>query len=99
VDWPGPDLSGTHTTQVLALIHAEGSMIHLDTGEIDLGIIRDSTLTAINKFRNFAESFETVVNVGPEAVALTMTTCPDGTFSNAIDIASGQSCPTPGSGL
>ena len=58
---------------------------------IDLGIIRDSTLTALNKFRNFGESFENVVFIGPEALWLTLTTCPDGGLAEAYVIGA-QDC-------
>lgn len=69
----------------------EGSFLHLDAGILDLGIIRDSTLTALNKFRNFAESFENVVFIGPEALWLTLTTCADGGLAAAYAIGT-QAC-------
>jgi hypothetical protein len=69
----------------------EGNFLHLDAGILDLGIIRDSTLTALNKFRNFGESFENVVFIGPEALAMTLTTCPDGGLAEAYVIGM-QAC-------
>lgn len=81
----------TWPTTVACAMFFEGSFLHLDAGILDLGIIRDSTLTALNKFRNFAESFENIVFIGPEALWLTLTTCPDGGLAAAYTIAS-QDC-------
>jgi hypothetical protein len=78
---------------IAAYIFFEGHFLHLDAGILDLGIIRDSTLTALNKFRNFGESFENVVYIGPPgaALAMTMTTCPDGGLAASYAIAT-QDC-------
>lgn len=84
---PLPEFPST----IAAYMFFEGNFIHLDAGILDLGIIRDSTLTALNKFRNFGESFENVVFIGPEALAITLTTCPDGGLAAAYVIGS-QDC-------
>lgn len=92
---PVPDFPAT----VVSYVFFEGSFLHLDAGTLDLGLIRDSVLTTINKFRNFAESFESVAFIGPEALAITHTACPDGTYAAAVAITTGQACPESGSGL
>ena len=81
----------TWPAEIACAMFFEGNFLHLDAGILDLGIIRDSTLTALNKFRNFGESFENVVFIGPEALWLTLTTCPDGGLAEAYVIAT-QDC-------
>jgi hypothetical protein len=90
-----PDFPST----VVSIVAAEGSFLHLDAGILDLGLIRDSVTTAQNKFRNFGESFENVAFIGVEALATTHTMCPDGSYAAAVDIVTGQACPSASSGL
>jgi hypothetical protein len=71
------------TTTVL--IYPPGAWLHLDGGTIDLGIIRDSTLTATNDFMTFFESMEAAALVGVESLALSLTLCDDGTASAPVD--------------
>jgi hypothetical protein len=52
---------------------AEGGMLFLDGGTLDLGIVRDSTLNATNDSIVFAESFEQIAPVGPESLRITST--------------------------
>ena len=61
------------------LLFGEGSWLFLDGGTLDLGIVRDATLTSTNDALVFAESFEEVALVNGESVALSMDLCPDGT--------------------
>jgi hypothetical protein len=44
-------------TTVVWFIFPEGSFLFLDGGELDLGIVRDSTLNATNDFQIFGETF------------------------------------------
>jgi hypothetical protein len=53
-----------------------GSWLFLDGGELDLGIVRDSTLSATNDFESFAETWEAAAFVGSESLAVTSTVCP-----------------------
>jgi hypothetical protein len=69
-----------------AFLYPEGAFLFLDGGSLDLGLIRDSTLTATNDLMFFSETFEAIHFQGPEAICLTMTTCPDGTVSGTADI-------------
>jgi len=52
---------------------AEGTFLFLDGGTLDLGIIRDSTLTGTNDYKMFVETFEGVAKVGIESLAITST--------------------------
>lgn len=63
---------------VQMLVYPEGSFLFLDGGTLDLGIVRDSTLNASNDFQTFAETFEAVAFLGPEALCLTADLCSSG---------------------
>jgi len=49
----------------------EGSFLYLDGGQLDLGIVRDSTLVRTNDYQTFSETFESVARVGGEALWVT----------------------------
>lgn len=63
-------------------IWINGQFARLDTGSLELGLIRDSTLNETNDYQLFGESFENVAKIGPDegAVWVRSTLCPDGTF-------------------
>ena len=63
-------------------IFAEGVFLHIDSGSLELGIVRDSTLNSTNDFQIFGESFENVARLGPAQSALWVTQdiCPNGVF-------------------
>jgi hypothetical protein len=63
-------------------IFPEGQFIHVDSGVLELGIVRDSTLNSTNDFQLFGESFENVAMLGPAQGALWVTQgiCPSGEF-------------------
>jgi len=96
VTW-SPDLNvvGAQGTTVLAhwpptvnyLIYPEGTFIHLDGGELDLGVVRDSALNSVNDFQVFSETFENVHMVGVEAIDGAIDVCPTGAVSGTIDPA------------
>jgi hypothetical protein len=69
-----------------AFLFPEGAFLFLDGGSLDLGLIRDSTLTATNDLMFFSETFEGCHFQGPESLMLTITTCPDGTVSGTADV-------------
>jgi hypothetical protein len=74
-DWPG--------STVVARVFLPGTFLHLDGGELDLGLIRDSTLIETNDYELFGEIFENVARVGPAQAArrVTLAICPDGTLA------------------
>lgn len=61
-----------------------GSFGFLDGGTLDLGIVRDSTLNAANKFQMQMEAFENVIAIGPESLVHTETVCPSGASITAL---------------
>jgi hypothetical protein len=62
-----------------------GTFLHLDMAELNLGIVRDSTLNSTNDFQIFGESFENVARIGPAQAAYWVTTdlCAVGQFPPA----------------
>lgn len=63
----------------------EGAWLVLDGGTLDLGIVRDSTLNAANKYQMFFESFENVAFVGIESLRIRTTICVNGATAGTID--------------
>ncbi len=66
-------------------VFAPGTWLHLDSGTLDLGVVRDSVLNSTNDFQTFSEGWENVAYVGVESDAVTTAICPSGTFSAGID--------------
>lgn len=64
---------------VVSYLYPEGSVLFLDGGTLDLGIVRDSVLNETNDFQIFGETFEALAFVGPEGLKITTTTCNSGT--------------------
>lgn len=56
----------------------EGTFLFLDGGELNLGLVRDSTLNSTNDYSLFVETFENLAFVGHEALRITNTLQPDG---------------------
>lgn len=69
------------------VVYPEGTFIHLDAGELDLGIYRDHELVKVNDAAMFAETFENVHMVGVESIAGTIIVCPNGSVSGTTDPA------------
>lgn len=63
----------------------EGAWLFLDGGTLDLGIVRDSTLNAANKFQTFTETFEQVAFVGIESLKILSSLCVNGASAGTID--------------
>ncbi len=63
-------------------VFPEGAFIHVDSGSLELGIVRDSSLNSTNDHQLFGETFETVARLGSPQSALwaTVDVCPNGTF-------------------
>jgi hypothetical protein len=62
---------------------AEGSWLFLDGGELDLGLVRDSTLNTSNNYRIFGETWEEAALIGPESLEVTSTVVASGAFVGA----------------
>jgi hypothetical protein len=67
-----------------AVLFAEGDWLYLDGGVLDLGIVRDSTLNAKNRYRTFAESFEGTAFRGIESLRLNMEVQPTGSTAATV---------------
>ncbi len=63
----------------------EGHYLFLDGGNLDLGIVRDSTLNETNDAETFAETSEGVGKHGVEALWVTSAVCPNGEFQIPVD--------------
>jgi hypothetical protein len=63
-------------------LYLEGAFIHVDSGTLELGLVRDSTLNSTNDFQFFGESFENVARIGPAQSALWITqdVCANGVY-------------------
>ncbi len=72
--------------QVDCLLYANGTKLFLDGGTLDLGLVRDSTLNARNRYRQFSEGFEGVADRGIENLRLVMTVQPTGQTGGTKDL-------------
>lgn len=75
---------------VVTYLFPEGTFIFVDGGELNLGIVRDSTLNARNDFQLFSEVWEEVAFVGYESLRLTMSVHPDGATTGTVEPVSGD---------
>ncbi len=65
-------------TTVQWAIFPTGTWLHLDAGELQLGVVRDSTLNLSNDFQVFAETWENIGLVGVESLWVSTRVCPSG---------------------
>lgn len=65
-------------TSVIAYMFFPGSFGFVDGGTLDLGVVRDSTLNAANKFQMQVETFEAVAAIGVESLQITSAVCNSG---------------------
>jgi hypothetical protein len=66
----------------------EGDFLFLDGGELDLGVVRDSALNAVNKYETFYETFEGLHFRGSEkALVITSTMNPNGSAAGLVATA------------
>lgn len=56
----------------------EGAWLYLNGGQIDLGLVRDSTLNSTNDYEVMEESFEDVAFVGVESLKIISPICSNG---------------------
>jgi len=70
-------------------IFPTGTWLHLDAGELQLGVVRDSTLNSSNDFQIFSETWENIGLVGVESIWATTTVCPNGEVALA---AAAETC-------
>lgn len=71
---------------VRAKVAPVGTWLHLDGGELNLGVMRDTVTTETNDVLFFAETMEAVHFHGIEAWNVIFDVCPDGSVSGTVDI-------------
>ncbi len=71
-----------------SLLYPTGSWYMLDGGSLDLGLVRDSTLNAKNRYRQFQETFEGAAFKGVESLRLVMSVQPTGQTAGTKDLDS-----------
>lgn len=67
------------------LLFAEGAWLFLDGGNLDLGVIRDSSLVQTNQYKQFVESFEGVANIGCDSYWVSASYVPTGQAASLVD--------------
>lgn len=67
------------------LLFAEGAWLFLDGGNLDLGVIRDSSLVQTNQYKQFVESFEGVANIGCDSYWVNASYVPTGQAASLVD--------------
>lgn len=72
-------------TKVISWLYPEGAWMFLDGGELNLGMVRDSTLNKTNDFQMFSETFEKAIFRGVESLQITMDLCADGARAASVD--------------
>jgi hypothetical protein len=71
-------------TRFRSYMWAPGSIVRLDAGMLDLGVVRDSTLNSSNDMQMFAEQWVEIAKVGCEVVAFDHTACYSGAAPNFV---------------
>lgn len=73
--WPG---------KVASYLFAPGTWVRLDSGNLDLGIVRDSILNGTNNLQLFYEEWLGMAKMGVESVRLISSAFPSGTYPNGV---------------
>lgn len=63
---------------ISSLLFAEGDWLYLDGGDLNLGVVRDSTLNSDNRFQTFSEEFAFPAFRGIESIHLVIRANPTG---------------------
>lgn len=72
---------------VVTYLYPEGKFLFLDGGELNFGLVRDSTTNATNDFQMAVETFENVASYGAgDALRLSFAVCPDGSTAGTRDL-------------
>jgi hypothetical protein len=70
--------------KVVFPLFPEGSFQFLDGGELNLGVVRDSTLNSTNDYETFIETFENVAFRGVESDWVIATLAPTGASAGTV---------------
>jgi hypothetical protein len=78
-----------YDTDVEWCIFPTGTWLYLDGGQLDLGIIRDSATSQLNKFQTFFEQWEAVARIAPLSFWITNSLCANGLAQIPATVALG----------
>jgi len=78
--------AGVFPTAVQWDLFAEGTFLFVDGGNLDLGIIRDSSLVETNAYKQFVETFEAVAKIGAESIHVTSSVQILGAAAALVDV-------------
>lgn len=73
---------------VQIILYREGDWLYLDGGELNLGVVRDSTLNGENRFQTFSEEFSTATHRGIEPLVIYCHVEPTGQSAATVSTAS-----------
>lgn len=73
----------------VAYLFPPGGVLHVDQGQLNIGLIRDSALTETNDVRFFSEFFENAAVVAAEVFKVNIELCASGTAAAATTAACG----------
>lgn len=79
--------NGLFEAEANVLMYAPGTVVELDGGTLDLGVVRDSTLNATNDYQVFTEPFTGWCVPGHEIRSLTIPVCATGGTGDRVAIA------------
>lgn len=85
-----PLTNGLFEADATVLMYAPGTVVELDAGELDLGVVRDSTLNSTNDYQIFTEPFVGWCVPGHEVRSLEIPVCANGATGDRVTI----DCPT-----
>jgi hypothetical protein len=77
-----------YPAQIDALLFVTGTKLFLDGGNLDLGLVRDSSLNSRNRYRQFSETFEGVADRGIENLRLVLSVVPNGSTVGTVSPSS-----------
>lgn len=73
--------------QLVMRMWADGDFLYLNGGQLDLGVVRDSGLNAVNAYETFFEEFDGLAFNGEEALKVVATVQPTGGSAGTVDTA------------
>lgn len=68
-------------------LYPEGSLLFLDGGTLDLGIVRDASLVKENAYKSFTEAWEGLANRAEESLRVVSSILANGAVSGTVDPA------------
>lgn len=83
--WTAGSVIPGYPAQLEMLLFVEGDFLYLDSGEIDLGVIRDTVTNPTNSYQTFKEEFFGIGFRGIEALQVVVSTEPTGQSASYLD--------------